>query len=132
MISNEEFEHIKERAETWYRTIDAVYCPYLQRDIAFTARGLQHIKFKKDAVARNKADQYQRFKNIQFAYEILKTSHTLQEYTQGRTTYYSFIAIVKTSSGMSRFKIIVRRYKEAKPYFWSIIPFGKSAERLRR
>ena len=158
-MANEEFidktfEAIKEDAESWYSSVKSIICPYLtdtygDGTVAFNGKGIRHIKFKKDEVARLRADQFMRLKHIRYAQRILEKSKTLQEYKSGHgfeekkqggkkekvwqeVSYYGFVAIIKDGSGMKRLKIIVKRVANGQPYFWSIVPFWKSNRELRR
>ena len=40
------FERVKKKAQEDYKKIDNVYNPFLQCNINFNAKGLDHIKFK--------------------------------------------------------------------------------------
>lgn len=136
ILKNEDFEKAKREAENFYSTIDKVYCPCLNEKIIFNAKGLRHLKFKSDRVARKQEDQYARLKLIFLAPQILKKSHTLQGLCQERrfeeqktnscwkkvvkeVFYYEFIAVIDSI----RVKIIVKEVFGGVKYFWSIIPF---------
>ncbi len=138
------FEKTKVDAEMFYHTIGEVPCPYLQESVAFNAKGLKHIKFKKEAVARSHEDQYMRLKQIHLAPRVIAQSRTLQEYKETtcfeeqksrgkrilalqQVTYYGFVAILREPHGMKRIKVVVKKVAGGKPYFWSIIPFWKSS-----
>ncbi|MDB5189337.1 MAG: hypothetical protein JWL82_294 [Parcubacteria group bacterium] len=142
------FEKVKLEAEEWYASVDEVECPYFNDTVAFNKKGITHIKFKKDKVARDRADQFMRLKHIRFAQRILEKSKTLQEYGEDRrleeqkaegkkelmlqdVKYYGFVAIIKDDFGLKRLKIIVKQVGGGKPYFWSIIPFWKRNKELK-
>lgn len=134
--AKENFETIKEKGESFYKTIGAVYCPYFKEKIIFNTTGLSHLKFKSREKARLEEDQYMRFKLLRLAPEILRASHTLQGVAEmkkferirmhSRTdtvlklvTYYEFIALIKRD----RVKIIVKQIEDGEKFFWSIIAF---------
>ena len=121
-FNQEDFSKIKEMGEILYSEITEVYCPYFKEDISFGAQGLGHLKFKQRDKARPEKDQYMRFKLLNLAPEILKTSHTLQgiwemkkfervrmnsrtENVLKRVNYYEFIGVIKRN----RVKIIVKQ-----------------------
>ncbi len=89
--------------------------------------------------ARLVSDQYLRLKFLKWAPEVIKNSHTLQEFKEGRTferrsinsrwekamvlvRYHGFIAILNHV----RIKVIVKQIEGGDPYFWSILPFWKN------
>jgi len=73
-----DFEAVREKAEAFYVTIGAVHCPYFQSKVAFNSKGIRHLKFKSDEVARSREDQYSRLKLVHIAPEVLKLSKTVQ------------------------------------------------------
>ncbi|QQR50564.1 hypothetical protein IPF86_01435 [Candidatus Nomurabacteria bacterium] len=139
---------IKEKAEVFYKTVSEVYCPYFKEKVAFNDKGIKHIKFKSERVARDRKDQYMRLKNIHLAPLVLKSSYTLQEIQTKKmfididtntrhekmlkeVTYYAFIAILKDGQFDKRVKVIVKQVSGGIKMFWSIIPFWKSNKELK-
>ena len=137
-FTNEQFEGMKTKGETFYKNLVEVYCPYFQEKIHFNARGLEHLKFKKKNFARSREDQYIRFKLLHLVPEVLKLSKTVQGISHTKSfefirsgarteqkllpvSYYEFIAVLKDV----RVRIIVKQIEEAPKFFWSIIPFWK-------
>ena len=134
-----DFEKIKKYAEEHYRMIGEVFCPYLDDTVSFNAKGLDHIKFKEWDKARNVKDQYVRLRLLRIAPEILKHSHTLQEFFETnrmerrkinsrwefrlvKIKYYGFVAIVNKH----RLKVIIKEIEGGSKFFWSLIPFWKT------
>ncbi|MDR3548070.1 MAG: hypothetical protein P4M11_07390 [Candidatus Pacebacteria bacterium] len=134
------FDRVKQDAEAYYSSVSEVYCPYFNEAVAFNAKGLKHIKFKKDGVARSRSDQFMRLKHLRFAQRILEKSKTLQEYKESKVFeevksdqrkgkilqdahFYGFTAIIADGDKMKRLKIVVKQVGGGKKYFWSIIPF---------
>ena len=131
-----DFESVREKAEAFYATIDAVHCPYFQSKVAFNAKGIRHLKFKSDEVARSREDQYSRLKLVHLAPEVLKLSKTVQgiwstqcfeiqktnsrwERSLKNVTFYEFMAVLSNV----RVKVIVKEVLGGEKHFWSIIPF---------
>lgn len=138
VIDQERFNKVRQEAEALYKSIGDIYCPYLKDKIAFNAKGLDHIKFKEWDKARSMVDQYIRLRLVKLAPEIIKQSHTLQEFYETnrlerqkinsrwesrsiKVRYYGFVAIVNKA----RVKIIIKEVEGGKKFFWSIIPFWK-------
>lgn len=132
------FKEIKEKAEEEYKKIGEVYCPYFKETVSFNAKGLDHIKFKEWKKVRLISDQYVRLRLLELAPQILRESHTLQEYFGTKrlerqhlnsrweqrmieVKYYGFVSVIK---GV-RIKIIVKEVVGGKKFFWSIVPFWK-------
>ena len=133
---NADFEAVREKAEAFYATIDTVRCPYFQSKVAFNAKGIRHLKFKSDEVARSREDQYSRLKLVHLAPEVLKLSKTVQgiwntqcleiqktnsrwERSLKNVTFYEFMAVLNNV----RVKVIVKEVLGGEKHFWSVIPF---------
>ena len=133
-----DLDSVKNQAEEDYKTIGEVYCPYLKDKVAFNAKGLDHIKLKEWDKARSTQDQYVRLRLLKIAPQILKQSHTLQEFFERNrlerqkinsrwdfrminVKYYGFVAIIKGH----RLKVIVKEIQGGNKFFWSLIPFWK-------
>ena len=133
---NGDFEAVREKAEAFYATIDTVRCPYFQSKVAFNAKGIRHLKFKSDEVARSREDQYSRLKLVHLAPEVLKLSKTVQgiwntqcleiqktnsrwERSLKNVTFYEFMAVLNNV----RVKVIVKEVLGGEKHFWSVIPF---------
>ena len=131
-----DFEAVREKAEVFYSNIGSVHCPYLQSKVAFNAKGIRHLKFKSDEVARPREDQYSRLKLVHLAPEVLKLSKTVQgiwntqcfetQKTNSRwkrslknVTFYEFMAVLNNV----RVKVIVKEVLGGEKHFWSVIPF---------
>lgn len=140
-FTESQFREIKAKGEQLYRSFHSIYCPYFREKVTFDARGLKHLKFKKDTKIRSEKDQYMRFKLLSLAPEILRISHTLQGVLEtqrferirmhSRTEtilkpvkYYEFIAVIKRN----RVKVIAKQIGNGQKIFWSIIPFWKMNE----
>ncbi len=129
-INKQKFSKTKKEAEDFYKSIGKVYCPYFKEDVAFNAKGLEHLKFKGKNKVRVIADQYKRFKLLRLAPKIIKVSHTLQEFfTEKRfekqninsrwenrlvqVIYYGFVAIFDNT----RVKIIIKEIEGGNKFF---------------
>ena len=137
-IDPKKFETARETAETFYKTLGEVKCPYFQEKVAFNTKGLEHIKFQALRKARAQKDQYIRFRLLSLAPKIIQASNTLQglstrnvferEKSHGRwqstmrsVTYYEFVAVINGY----RVRVVVKQVENGPKYFWSIIPFWK-------
>ncbi|MFA6273438.1 MAG: hypothetical protein WC673_03050 [Candidatus Paceibacterota bacterium] len=133
-----DFGEVKVKAETFYKSVGEIHCPYFGELIAFNAKGLEHLKFKSRQRARALDDQYARFKLLRLAPEVLKKSHTLQgvwktkrfetqktnsrwEHIMKDVIFYEFIAVMENV----RLKVIVKEMSGGEKHFWSVIPYWK-------
>jgi len=137
-FTEEQFNNLKSKNEELYKSIGEIYCPYFKEKIIFNAKGLEHLKFKEKNHARSRDDQYIRLKLLHLAPKILKSSNTIQGFSEQKVfelnrsnhrnekilidvNYYEFIAILEEV----RVRIIVKKVGTAQKYFWSIIPHWK-------
>lgn len=142
----QDFDEVSKNAEAFYASVSDVYCPYFCQEIPFNAKGLKHLKFKSDQIARSRTEQYARLKLVHIAPEVLKLSHTVQgvwqtrklemqktnnrwEHRMKETVFYEFIAVLHNV----RVKVIVKEVSGGEKHFWSIIPYWRvDAENSRR
>lgn len=132
----DKFESVKQKGEEFYRQIGKVKCPYLNAEVSFNSKGLEHLKFKSRGKARTQEDQYARFKLIRMAPKVLQLSRTVQDIGNAMhfekkrvhnrvdnvllpVTYYGFVAVLEDV----RIKVIVKQIEDGEYFFWSIIPF---------
>ncbi|MFH1292029.1 MAG: hypothetical protein ABIH87_02435 [bacterium] len=136
-IDRIKFENVKNEAKQYYNSLDSVYCPYLKKEIQFNKKGFEHILSKSWNRGRSTIEQYTRLRLLPKVVDIIKISHTLQEYDERNMMvkqkinsrwekrpklikYYVFILII-ISAGI-RFKIVVKEIDGGLPFFWSIYP----------
>ncbi len=141
------FNQVKKCAEEQYKKINRIFCPFLNRNVNFNAKGLDHIKFKEWNKARLISEQYLRLKFLKLAPLIIEKASTLQEFSKTKiferkkvgtghcpvpkrweriltpVKYYGFVAIVNFKV---KIKIIVKEVEGGQPFFWSVIPFWKT------
>lgn len=136
MLTLENFEETKRKAEELYKTFGEIYCPYFSEKVYFNTGGLEHLKFKHPRRARSQDDQHMRFKFLHLVPEVLRLSRTVQgiwetkhfervrvrsrtEVVLKPVVYSEFIAVLK---GV-RLKIVVKQVDGGQRLFWSVIPF---------
>ncbi|MDD4990108.1 MAG: hypothetical protein PHW31_02250 [Candidatus Pacebacteria bacterium] len=136
-IDEQKFEKVKKEAKDFYDKICAVRCPYLKEDVHFNEEGFGHLLSKSWNRGRSKIEQYIRLRLLPKVVEIIKISHTLQEFEENQmfvrqkinsrwenrfkiVRYYVFIALIKEHN--IRFKIIVKQIEGGVPFFWSVYP----------
>ena len=140
-FSEQEFNSILHRAESFYSSIGHIACPYFHSLIKFTPAGLEHLRRKSWNRGRSRHDQFMRLKHIAVAPNILKLSTTVQgichthervrRHRHGRweevfvpVSFYEFVAVQESR----RFKVIVKHTPGQDLTFWSLIPFWRQSE----
>ncbi len=138
-MTEAQFDEIKSRAESFYKSCGKVFCPYFNEMVSFNAKGLYHLKFNSSHLARTREEQFIRFKLIYLAPEVIRLSRTLQGITHTKNfelfktnnrtervlktvSYYEFIAILENK----RVRVVIKQIENNPKYFWSIIPFWKT------
>ena len=136
-INDDNFKKVKKEAKEFYSQLDKVRCPYLDTEVNFNSEGFEHLLTKSWNRGRSRGEQYMRLRLLPKIVEIIKKSHTLQEYDERNIfirqkvhsrwekhlkniKYYVFISLL-IEKGI-RFKIIIKHIEGGQPYFWSIYP----------
>lgn len=144
-FTDEQFERLRQEAETVYVALGQVRCPYFEDTIHFTTEGFRHLLFKRWNRGRDRGDQFMRLKFLARAPEIVRLSRTVQgiqethEWERRRrhgrweklliaVIYYEFIAVL----ARKRFKVVVKQLPGGARIFWSIIPFWRQTEKGTR
>ncbi len=124
-------------SKAYYDNLNSIYCPYLKQKINFNREGFEHLLTKSWNRGRSEKEQYIRLRLLPKVVDILKISHTLQEYDERsafvrrkinsrwekvykRVYYYVFISTI--IKHRIRFKIVVKLIEGGEPFFWSIYP----------
>ena len=132
------FKHEIVSAETLYKSIVSVHCPYFNKKVTFNSDGFHHLRYKVAGSERPKLAQMHKFSLIPGAVEIIKASGTLQQYRKqwgitGRKKnvngsqemkemeYYAFEGIMGTGTLAIRIKAVVRRVGNGDLHFWSVM-----------
>jgi hypothetical protein len=141
-IDDEKFEKVRKESEEQYQTIGKVWCPYLHDKVHFNNEGFEHLLFKSWNRTRRRTEQYIRLRLLPIAANIIRKSHTLQEYDERRmfvrqkinsrweqrakmVRYYVFISI--NSEKNVRLKVIVKEIEGGAKFFYSLYPSWRVA-----
>lgn len=115
------YQYLRNNAYKKYKKIRSVYCPYLKTRVKFTSKGFWHLIYASRNKKRDLISQKLRFRLLEKAGIVTRTTTTLQEYEEiksFKTQYYGFIAIIDRW----KIKVIIKKVGNGKPYFWSVIP----------
>lgn len=134
------FEKIKQEAKDFYSKMGKVRCPYLNCEVHFNEEGFNHLLSKSWNRGRSVKEQCVRLKLLSQTVEVIKLSHTLQEFDECQmfvrqkinsrwekrlrmVRYYVFIAFLREKG--IRLKIVVKEIDGGAPFFWSVYPSWK-------
>ena len=129
----------------FYESIRKAHCPYLEQEVAFNSKGLNHLKFNGQGRARTIEEQKVRFNLLKYAPEIISRSHTVQgilvqqneekirslgetKVILSKVTFYEFMAVLDDK----RIKVILKQLNDGNIFFWSVIPYWKKTQTGRR
>jgi len=146
-IDIEKFEELKKKIKEYYDKLDVVTCPYLKRDVNFNEEGFSRLLSKSWNRGRSTIEQYTRLRILPKVVEIIKISHTLQEFDERNifvrqkinsrwekrlktVRYYVFIAFLKEYN--FRLKIIIKEIEGGQPFFWSVYPSWKVIKNINK
>jgi len=139
-FDEQKFEKVKQETKDFYSGVSKVRCPYLQAEVHFNEDGFNHLLAKSWNRGRSAKEQYARLKLLPQAIDIIKDSHTLQEFDECQmfvrqkinsrwekrlkmVRYYIFVAFLRERA--IRLKIIIKEIEGGVPFFWSIYPSWK-------
>ena len=129
-------EAIRSEARRSYAALGPLFCPYLNDVVHFRNDGFEHLLFKRKDKPRSPAEQYTRLRMLPLAGEVIRKSHTLQEFSQQTATvrqqsanrwekkakavnYYVFTAIIRPRV---RIKVVIREIEGGVKHFYSLFP----------
>jgi len=136
-IDDKKFDQAKNEAKRCYEGLGQVKCPYLKEAVHFNSEGFEHLLNKSWNRGRSKVEQYTRCRLLPKVVEIIRKSHTVQEYDERKifvrqkinsrweqrlksVEYFVFIALLVEHK--IRFKIIIKQIEGGQPFFWSVYP----------
>lgn len=138
MVESQNYKHVRDAAEAFYKKIGYIRCPALNHELVhFTNEGFRHLMFKgkRRRSERDKRVQMMKFKLLPKAKDVIEIATTFQEYDEELTEvvkkrkkrqikepamikYWGFVAIIDGY----RLKVIVRQIGNGQKHFWSTIP----------
>ena len=117
-----ELKQLLKEAESFYRSLGQISCPYFNGPIVFTSVGFHHLQFSAGR-ERNVNEQILKLRLLKtYISEILRRSGTVQEYRKLHgISYWGFTALVGNGK-LERVKVIIRQKGNGKVHFWSVMP----------
>ncbi len=128
MNNEERFLKLKEKSKEKFVSIGKIMSPYFKDYINLNSDGFHHLSYGKNRTSRTIDEKFLKFLSLDYMYEILEESSTIQEYREillnnKIVKYYGMIAINKNLKRKTR--VIVRQIGAGTPHFWSVMPYSK-------
>ncbi len=79
-MNHEVFKFFVEQKRALYKSIGNVFCPLLNEDVIFNAKGFHHLRYNGLGQARPVAEQIHRMELLPFAAQIIKEATSIFDY----------------------------------------------------
>jgi hypothetical protein len=130
-MDDDYFNQQKQKAKELYHSQNTIFNPYFNQDVALNAKGFHHLQ-NSGGRLRSLKEQLFKFRFLELAFEVIKSSSTIQEYREEdikeagiikRVQYWGMMAIV----GEKRFQIkaVIRKVGDGEIHFWSVMPYSR-------
>jgi len=119
---------------TQYNSIDRVFCPILQKNIVFNAKGFHHLHNKPDGTARNVSERIHKLTLLPLAAAVIKNAIGIKEIRDVsipkkrkrdsphvKAKQYALVANVGKKNPINVRVIIMEIENSQNPIFWSIM-----------
>lgn len=135
MINQEEkCELINTAAKITYSSIGSIYCPILDKNIVFNAKGFHHLHYKPDGTPRNTAEKIHKLILVPLAVPVIKNAIGIYDERKVeipnsrkkgakkiKATQYALTATVGRKKPVEVRVIILEIENGKNPIFWSIM-----------
>lgn len=135
MSSKEEYCKILSKTQKIiYNEIQKVFCPALNKDIIFNAKGFHHLHYKPNGTARNVSEKIHKLTLVPLAVSVIKNALKVHEerevevcvsrkkgYNRVKGKQYALVSIVGKKQPIAVRVIILELNNSAAPIFWSIM-----------
>ena len=114
-MQENDYKELVEKRRTWYKNLGSIYCPCLQANVRFNAKGFYHLLHDGKGVPRTKSESLRRLTLVLNVPLILETARSISwNQIIAKTTYVVItkqviigqdehcrirVVIIKTSSG---------------------------------
>jgi hypothetical protein len=121
-------------AKTTYTAVNSVYCPILNKDIIFNAKGFHHLQYKPDGTPRKTNEKIHKLTLIPLAVSVIKNAIGIYEERniempenrkKGakiiKAKQYALVATVGKKDPIEVRVILLEKQNSKNPIFWSIM-----------
>lgn len=130
----ENFEIINTSAKITYMSIESVFCPVLNKNIVFNAKGFHHLHYKPDGTPRTTAEKIHKLILIPLAVPVIRNAIGIYEerkiempnsrkknHKVVKAIQYALTAVVGRKKPIAVRVIILEIENTKNPIFWSIM-----------
>lgn len=131
---NAYFKRLKISKRITYDSIGRIFCPILQKNIVFNAKGFHHLHYKPDGTARNVQESIYKLSLLPLAIPVIRNATKIQETREltipisrkinakkVKAKQYALVATVGRKNRISVRVIIMEIENGQNPFFWSIM-----------
>lgn len=131
---DERYNLINTTAKITYSSIGSIYCPILDKNIVFNAKGFHHLHYKPDGTPRNTAEKIYKLLLFPLAVPVIKNAIGIYEERKIeipnsrkkgakkiKATQYALTATVGRKNPIEVRVIILEIENGENPIFWSIM-----------
>ena len=82
-MPKETFAEFLKKHRAWYKTIRCVYCPILNENIIFNAKGFYHLRYDNHGKIRNVKEQRYKIGLLPLVIPAIQNANKIHEYKKG-------------------------------------------------
>lgn len=129
MAEKEHCKSLLQSTKAVYGAIGKVYCPILEENVTFNAKGFHHFRYKPGGTARNLKDVIQRLTLFPLVVPAIKNAVAIddereititQKGKKKKVKTYAIVAIVGRKNPVA-VRVIILRVGDGKHIFWSVM-----------
>jgi len=118
-MSEEEYRKIVDKMRAWYKAVHTVYCPCLQADVVFNAKGFYHVFYDGNGVRRSKDERIRRLMLLPHVVSIVQSAkRVVWEQKIGGVEWLVLRGQIRKEDGGCAWTRVVIRRSALKNYFY--------------
>ncbi len=119
-MARSNFHKLVEQKRSWYKSVEKIFCPILNEDVIFNAKGFYHLRCDGTGTMRTENEQRRRLRFLEFSIFIIKNSLIVSDYqirvSKGKNVeYWQLRGTIKDL----RIVLILRRIGDGAIAFYS-------------
>ncbi len=81
-MTEKQYQELLKKKRRWYKTLTTVFCPVLNSNVVFNAKGFNHLLIDGRGKERNKKDRIYRLELLSLVKPVIKNAESINEYRQ--------------------------------------------------
>lgn len=123
-MDKEEFKLFLEEKRSWYKKIEKVFCPILNKWVIFNAKGFRHLRYDGSGVLRSQEQQIYRMHLFEFLIGVIEALDSVVQYKKQYSKYegrdVEYWSIKQVVGDRKEVVVILRRIGTGNITFYSI------------